>query len=168
MSKNMMLEDIEPYEFIEIKTVKPLFRKEQLVGITLRSPKRKMFRGDETLKIKEIKGIEIIGQESGRSIAGAAVGAVVGGLLTGGIGLVLGGALGAGKNEVPMFLHLRNGDKRYIKIKTKHVGKIEALLKVLDPIEENYRYEIDCSWCAEKILAKANLCKHCGKEVDIT
>lgn len=27
------------------------------------------------------------------------------------------------------------------------------------------RDEIDCPFCAEKILAKATICKHCGKEV---
>lgn len=27
------------------------------------------------------------------------------------------------------------------------------------------RDEVECPWCAEKILAKAKLCKHCGKEV---
>lgn len=27
------------------------------------------------------------------------------------------------------------------------------------------RDEIDCPWCAEKILAKAKICKHCGKDI---
>ncbi len=127
-----------------------------------------MFSSDETLNINEIKSLEVIGKESGRSVGGAAVGAVVGGLLTGGVGIVLGGAIGAGKNEVPILIHLKDGDKRYIKLKTKHLGKIEALLKFLDPIVEDVRNEIECPWCAEKILAKANLCKHCGKELSST
>jgi DNA-directed RNA polymerase subunit RPC12/RpoP len=27
------------------------------------------------------------------------------------------------------------------------------------------RDEVECPWCAERILAKAKICKHCGKEV---
>lgn len=30
------------------------------------------------------------------------------------------------------------------------------------------REEIECPWCAEMILAKAKLCKHCGKNVNNT
>lgn len=26
---------------------------------------------------------------------------------------------------------------------------------------------IECPWCAEKILAKAKMCKHCGKEIQV-
>ena len=29
------------------------------------------------------------------------------------------------------------------------------------------REEVECPFCAEKILAKARLCKHCGKEVRV-
>ncbi len=27
------------------------------------------------------------------------------------------------------------------------------------------RDEVECPWCAERILAKAKVCKHCGKDV---
>ena len=30
------------------------------------------------------------------------------------------------------------------------------------------RDEIDCPFCAERILARANICKHCGKQVRAT
>ena len=30
------------------------------------------------------------------------------------------------------------------------------------------RDEVDCPFCAEKILARANVCKHCGKQVRAT
>lgn len=30
------------------------------------------------------------------------------------------------------------------------------------------RDEVDCPFCAEKILARANICKHCGKQVRAT
>jgi hypothetical protein len=32
----------------------------------------------------------------------------------------------------------------------------------------NARDEVDCPFCAEKILARANVCKHCGKQVRAT
>jgi DNA-directed RNA polymerase subunit RPC12/RpoP len=31
--------------------------------------------------------------------------------------------------------------------------------------QQAVRDEIECPWCAETILAKAKLCKHCGKDV---
>ena len=52
-------------------------------------------------------------------------------MLTGGAGLIVGGALGAGKNVVPIFLHLKDGGRRFINLKKKHLGKIEALLRIL-------------------------------------
>ncbi|MES3006151.1 MAG: hypothetical protein V4751_00095 [Pseudomonadota bacterium] len=172
MRNDNSMNDLKPYEFVAFKTHKPLFREEKLIGITIRSPQRDMFSGNETIEIQDIESIEVIGRESGRSVGGAALGAVIGGALTGGVGLLLGGALGAGRNEVPIFLHLKNGDKRYIKIQTKHLGKIEGLVRVLAPSEPDVakeaRVEIECPWCAERILAKALLCKHCGKEVKST
>ena len=43
----------------------------------------------------------------------------------------------------------------------------EALAKSTAIVSESTqtatRDEIDCPWCAEKILAKAKICKHCGK-----
>ena len=30
------------------------------------------------------------------------------------------------------------------------------------------RDEIDCPWCAERILKKAKICKHCGKDITNT
>lgn len=35
-------------------------------------------------------------------------------------------------------------------------------------LNEPKRDEIECPFCAEMILAKANICKHCGKSVRIT
>lgn len=32
-------------------------------------------------------------------------------------------------------------------------------------VQQSVRDEIECPWCAETILAKAKLCKHCGKDV---
>ncbi len=32
-------------------------------------------------------------------------------------------------------------------------------------VSSDKRDEIDCPFCAEKILAKATICKHCGKQV---
>ena len=31
--------------------------------------------------------------------------------------------------------------------------------------EGEARVERDCPWCAERILARARICKHCGREV---
>lgn len=168
MSEMILLNDVTPYEFVKIKTYKPLFRAEQLIGITIRNPKN-LF-SDEIIEIQNIKSIEVIGTESGRSVGGAAVGAVVGTALTGGVGgLLLGGAVGAGRNKIPIFIHLTNGDRKYVNIKKKHIGALEALIKVLQPLttngESDLRDEIDCPWCAERILAKAKICKHCGKEM---
>ena len=35
-------------------------------------------------------------------------------------------------------------------------------------VMQNSRDEVDCPFCAEKILARANVCKHCGKQVRAT
>ena len=32
--------------------------------------------------------------------------------------------------------------------------------------EEEYRDEIECPYCAEIILARARVCKHCGRDID--
>ena len=32
--------------------------------------------------------------------------------------------------------------------------------------EPEKRNQIECSWCAELILSKAKICKHCGKDVE--
>ncbi len=32
--------------------------------------------------------------------------------------------------------------------------------------EDEARDEVECPWCAEHILAKAKLCKHCGKDIE--
>lgn len=47
------------------------------------------------------------------------------------------------------------------------VGLIPAHLVPIEANDEpeETRDEIECPYCAEKILAKAKICKHCGKDV---
>ena len=40
-----------------------------------------------------------------------------------------------------------------------------ARAKSMGSTTSTVRNEIDCPWCAEKILSKAKICKHCRKEV---
>jgi|GEM_PF-1908842 len=40
----------------------------------------------------------------------------------------------------------------------------DASLDSREKSEAVQRQEIECSWCAEPILEKAKICKHCGKE----
>ena len=41
-----------------------------------------------------------------------------------------------------------------------------AMAKPLDTtVSSGARVEVDCPFCAERILAKASVCKHCGKQV---
>ncbi len=34
------------------------------------------------------------------------------------------------------------------------------------PLAGEPRVERDCPWCAERILARARVCKHCGRDVE--
>jgi len=42
-----------------------------------------------------------------------------------------------------------------------------AAKPAVEPEQIALRDEIDCPHCAERILAKANTCKHCGKQVRV-
>ena len=60
-----------------------------------------------------------------RSAAGAAVGAIVGGVLTGGIGLLAGAAIGGRrKREASFFVHLDDGN--HLAFTTRHAATIRA------------------------------------------
>lgn len=43
-----------------------------------------------------------------------------------------------------------------------------AVAKPIAVRNESAREEVDCPFCAERILAKAAVCKHCGKQVRVT
>jgi membrane protein YdbS with pleckstrin-like domain len=50
--------------------------------------------------------------------------------------------------------------------------QVHARVAEADPVPERPpaaqgpREERDCPWCAERILARAKVCKHCGRDVD--
>lgn len=46
-------------------------------------------------------------------------------------------------------------------------GKEKVIERVIErqPLPEARRVEVECPFCAERILAKAKVCKHCGRDV---
>lgn len=54
-------------------------------------------------------------------------------------------------------------------MKKKAAAEAAAKAKAIEPpapASENVREERDCPYCAEPILKKARVCKHCGRDVD--
>ena len=64
-----------------------------------------------TIKGEEISNISF-DEKSKRSVGKAAAGAIIGGVLTGGIGLLIGGALGAHKKDISnLFITIKHHDR---------------------------------------------------------
>jgi len=70
---------------------------------------RIQWKKTEKVPTSEIVALEQIGQDSGKSFVGSAAGAIAGGLLLGGIGIVAGGLAGGNRNAVTFRLALRDG-----------------------------------------------------------
>ena len=43
---------------------------------------------------------------------------------------------------------------------------LKQIAEAARPADDGAREERECPWCAERILRKAKVCKHCGKEVE--
>lgn len=74
--------------------------------------------------IEDLKAIEAISPESGRSAGGAATGVVAGAVLLGPIGAVAGGLLGMGARTIAVKYHLKDGESFVAETKSKHLVKI--------------------------------------------
>lgn len=80
---------------------------------------------------KQIASIQEIDSDAYRSAGGAAVGAIVGGVLTGGIGLIAGAAFGGRKRQNASYLiKFDDGEHAAIEISDKNV------IKVLDQLAQ--------------------------------
>ena len=44
------------------------------------------------------------------------------------------------------------------------INESESALAEIDN-KLNFKERVECPWCAEEILLKAKICKHCGKDV---
>ena len=87
-------------------------------------------KGSETFQIQKDEILAISNEKSGhRSVGKTAAGAIVGGVLTGGIGLIVGGALGARKqNTSEVFVTYKyNGSELTLNLKPgKNTDKVYA------------------------------------------
>jgi hypothetical protein len=64
-----------------------------------------------TINANEIAGVSF-DEKSKRSVGKAAAGAIIGGVLTGGVGLLVGGAIGARKKDVSnIYITIRHNDR---------------------------------------------------------
>lgn len=61
-------------------------------------------------------------------------------------------------------LLIRSGENKKEDQK-RHDEQIKALTE-LKAVQESTKTQRECPFCAENILAKAKICKHCGKDVD--
>lgn len=80
---------------------------------------------------KQFVSVEEIDNESYRSAGKAAVGAIVGGVLTGGIGLIAGAALGGRKRKTASYL-IRFDDSEYAAVEVTD----RNVIKVLDHLAQ--------------------------------
>jgi len=48
------------------------------------------------------------------------------------------------------------------------IRTVEPAVQALPPLPplSSTREERDCPWCAERVLARARVCKHCGREIE--
>lgn len=77
---------------------------------------------------RDIVSILPISSESGRSMSGAATGAVIGGLMLGPVAAIAGGLLGAGKNTVAVQVTLSSGRIFMAEINTKDFVMVASSL----------------------------------------
>ncbi len=106
---------------MKIKVIESMLGK----AIGIHTDERLMGR---TYKIDEIASMVPISPESGRSLGGAAVGAVAGGLLLGPLAAVAGGLLGAGKSTVAVQVNLKNKKTFVGEMTTKDLIKCASAL----------------------------------------
>lgn len=77
---------------------------------------------------KKIEGIEWDYKE-GRSAGKAAAGAIIGGALTGGVGLIAGAAIGGKKNDVSTaMIYFADGEQLLVKLKAKEYETLSRWL----------------------------------------
>ena len=86
-----------------------------------------------------------------------------------GTGFLLGGLLGP--FGVLFALVMRSGESKKEDQK-RHEEQMQVLgeMKEIreDAPKKEPRLERECPYCAEKILLKAKVCKHCGRDVDLS
>ena len=79
-----------------------------------------------------------------------------------GTGFLLGAILGP--IGLLFALVIRSGESK--KEEQKRHNEQMAALAEIKANNENIRAERACPYCAENILSKAKVCKHCGKDVE--
>jgi hypothetical protein len=125
-----------------------------------------------------------LNQQKFRSAGKAAAGAIVGGVLTGGIGLVVGAAIGGQRqteNILQLVVEYKGQNCKLILSPSKKTQKlyneiVDFASKVVSnqvqikseqkiQIEDKQNDTKECPFCAETINAKAIVCKHCGRDL---
>ncbi|MDD3107171.1 MAG: hypothetical protein PHP65_05170 [Bacilli bacterium] len=125
-----------------------------------------------------------LNQQKFRSAGKAAVGAIVGGVLTGGLGLVAGAAIGGQRqteNILQLVVEYKNQNCNLFLSPNKKTQKLYNELvdfaskavtnraqiqsEPTNLIEDQQNDTKECPFCAEIIKAKAIVCKHCGRDL---
>jgi hypothetical protein len=75
----------------------------------------------------KIVSLEVSGGEQTKQISGTAAGALVGGVLLGGFGVLVGALAGGNKNQTIFAVAFSDGKKVLLEMKTKDFSKIQAL-----------------------------------------
>ena len=161
------------------KDFKIKFKKDEMIinYTTFLARKVITFKPEQILEVS-------LNQQNFRSGGNAAVGAIVGGALTGGLGLIAGAAIG-GKRQIENKLHFaveyQGQNCNIILSPSKKTQKLfnelvdfaskaapiqqQIQSKQTNLIEEQQNDTKECPFCAETIKAKAIVCKHCGRDL---
>ena len=115
-------------EVIEVSKVQEIIDVKKTFGGRVKSIRTTEGLLGTSHKIETIDSVEIITPESGHDLGGAAAGAVALGVLTGGIGFLVGGVLGAGKNKVGVVVTFKNGTKKVYTSKSSYLPDILAAI----------------------------------------
>ncbi|WP_435952748.1 hypothetical protein [Dryocola sp. BD626] len=83
--------------------------------------------GNQKYPKSKIASLEVSGGAKGKNVAGTAGGALVGGVLLGGFGVLVGALAGGNKNQTIFAVEFNDGKKSLLEMKTKDFSKIQAL-----------------------------------------